>query len=1048
LASLEDCKGACAQNASCRGVEYSRGRCEVWTRHQGVQTVDACKYLCYAEPQCQGIQYMDDGGYCKVWIRPAGIGATSLRLEFVLADPSAGDAACRGSHASDNNPANYFLAGGTSIEDCKQSCREEPLCKGIEYSSGRCEVWTKPEGIQAVKSLGGFTCLRYSIAGMSSTTTPVMTTATTTTVTTTTTTTTTSTTTMATTTTTTQTTMAPTTLAPTTTTEAKNCRGKYAQCGGKNYNGEKCCIYGWDCVFVNDFYSQCKPAQLQARSFAVRSRCCESGLFCKFDNDFYSDCRPTEGSTVAPSTTSGPTSATSSTAATTTAATTPTGTTTTLATTTAAPQSTTAASTSNSPCQKGYAQCGGSNYQGSTCCEDGFVCKASTDSYSQCLPNVTTTAYTGPSTTTTQTTTTTPPPTTTTTAGPPTTVSTTTVQCKRRYDKYGGMNWKGATCCEPGWWCVYQSPCYSQCKTTTTTTPYAPSPGDQRADAQFLMQGSFGPTRASMMEIDGVGYDEWIHTQIALPASLHRAFYRKRAAPQTSADGALEKCSVGSRWRSTALSKADVGKNISVQAGQLSVAGRLRTELSTSSTWAAMSYEGYICELANNVMLSQDADCANTQSRQMPLPWTAAPTAAGATFEVLRPGTLVLKEAQANCQLTDIIQSDVENAGTFYVHEPRLVLVENTLEAPASSETWLGGQCPSVPRSFVNEASCKLLPGCAPLEMRGVQLDLNVSTLEKFFQVSGRYVYAVTDLLTTEPPCGVQQSRWKRLDCSAVTCTATALSSSDASLMHAALAEEEGWLRDVNVDCASVPADAIVEVNGEFFQHVHPQEYNVYDFTNWVSEHPGGPDKIRQWTSKGFILKYPASHPMGRWASTKALTYIRPNFVGRFGDSMSFLGLPQTLQTFPLATAFGALESFNGFAEVCGSAGEVANDLDLGHQYSFHVPDHPVDTGFDVDYDTPAEVPDLGRASTWTMLALEAPDQLRQRMAWALAQIFVVAPDDATARHTEMFVNYYDIFVRHAFGNFGDILREVTYSPVMGDYLTYKRNRAFEGLPG
>ena len=32
----------------------------------------------------------------------------------------------------------------------------------------------------------------------------------------------------------------------------------------------------------------------------------------------------------------------------------------------------------------------------------------------------------------------------------------------------------------------------------------------------------------------------------------------------------------------------------------------------------------------------------------------------------------------------------------------------------------------------------------------------------------------------------------------------------------------------------------------------------------------------------------------------------------------------------------------------------------------------------------------------------EAPDQLRQRVAWALAQIFVVAPDDATMSHTEM----------------------------------------------
>ena len=27
------------------------------------------------------------------------------------------------------------------------------------------------------------------------------------------------------------------------------------------------------------------------------------------------------------------------------------------------------------------------------------------------------------------------------------------------------------------------------------------------------------------------------------------------------------------------------------------------------------------------------------------------------------------------------------------------------------------------------------------------------------------------------------------------------------------------------------------------------------------------------------------------------------------------------------------------------------------------------------------------------------------------------------------YVHFYDIFVRHAFGNFGDILREVTYSP-------------------
>jgi uncharacterized protein (DUF1800 family) len=38
---------------------------------------------------------------------------------------------------------------------------------------------------------------------------------------------------------------------------------------------------------------------------------------------------------------------------------------------------------------------------------------------------------------------------------------------------------------------------------------------------------------------------------------------------------------------------------------------------------------------------------------------------------------------------------------------------------------------------------------------------------------------------------------------------------------------------------------------------------------------------------------------------------------------------------------------------------------------------------------------------------------------------------------------YYDIFVRNAFGNYRDILKEVAYSPLMGDYLTYRANRAF-----
>lgn len=46
------------------------------------------------------------------------------------------------------------------------------------------------------------------------------------------------------------------------------------------------------------------------------------------------------------------------------------------------------------------------------------------------------------------------------------------------------------------------------------------------------------------------------------------------------------------------------------------------------------------------------------------------------------------------------------------------------------------------------------------------------------------------------------------------------------------------------------------EVDGNYFQHVHSSELNTYDFTDWVREHPGGPDKIMKWTTMGYVLKH------------------------------------------------------------------------------------------------------------------------------------------------------------------------------------------------
>ena len=129
---------------------------------------------------------------------------------------------------------------------------------------------------------------------------------------------------------------------------------------------------------------------------------------------------------------------------------------------------------------------------------------------------------------------------------------------------------------------------------------------------------------------------------------------------------------------------------------------------------------------------------------------------------------------------------------------------------------------------------------------------------------------------------------------------------------------------------------------------------------------------------------------------------------------------------------------------MCGSPGEVANEPLHGHQLSItHGGEY--DWHFDMDYLSRWGTDRLAKTAVWTMQALYGNDQLRQRTAWALSQIFVVAiVGDNFAGQNEMWLNLYDIFVRHAFGNFRDVLREVTYNPIMGDYLTFKRNRAFD----
>jgi len=79
--------------------------------------------------------------------------------------------------------------------------------------------------------------------------------------------------------------------------------------------------------------------------------------------------------------------------------------------------------------------------------------------------------------------------------------------------------------------------------------------------------------------------------------------------------------------------------------------------------------------------------------------------------------------------------------------------------------------------------------------------------------------------------------------------------------------------------------------------------------------------------------------------------------------------------------------------------------------------------------------------STWLMIALSAGDQLRQRVAFALSGIISVGRVGGEDDYSR--AAFYDIFVSNAFGNYRDVLQEITFNPMMGDWLTYTGSKSF-----
>jgi len=136
--SLKLCKKACEETLNCVGVEYSSTRCELWTRRDRI-----------------GASIALTGFTCLHFLRPS----SECQALFEGVDGSDGRA-CRGNGPGDNSFTYYYVRNAESIDSCQAFCEGDANCVGMEYSASRCEVWIRPEGIQASIQLPGFSCRR------------------------------------------------------------------------------------------------------------------------------------------------------------------------------------------------------------------------------------------------------------------------------------------------------------------------------------------------------------------------------------------------------------------------------------------------------------------------------------------------------------------------------------------------------------------------------------------------------------------------------------------------------------------------------------------------------------------------------------------------------------------------------------------------------------------------------------------------------------------------------------------------------------------------
>ena len=140
------------------------------------------------------------------------------------------------------------------------------------------------------------------------------------------------------------------------------------------------------------------------------------------------------------------------------------------------------------------------------------------------------------------------------------------------------------------------------------------------------------------------------------------------------------------------------------------------------------------------------------------------------------------------------------------------------------------------------------------------------------------------------------------------------------------------------------------------------------------------------------------------------------------------------------ASRFLIQASFGPSAADVAAVQSLGYDAWINNQFSLPPTHHLPAVLATISADPTKPYPSSLTFNTWWQSSATAPDQLRQRVAFALSEIMVVSENGVLQDNARALSSYYDTLLDNAFGNYRNLLEAVTLSPAMGIFLDMRGN--------